>query len=169
MVNAAERRKNFETAIKGLHPKARALVEGLQPLHHGSDADHTILGIISSLEHADKHRRLITVGAASRISVALYLSEASRPLPTDCLGRRFAKDKTIISRDVPDNLITSDGTIIEPSEIHMEFTGTAKVLIKVTQGGGNQPDFNFPLQLTMLRAIEKVRGILRDMEPFIHR
>lgn len=42
--------------------------------------------------------------------------------------------------------------------MHMEFTGTAKVIIKVTQGGGNQPGFNFPLQLTMLKAIEKVRG-----------
>lgn len=62
MVNAAERRKNFKTTIKGLQPKARALVEGLSPLRHGSDADHTILGIISRLENADKHRRLITVG-----------------------------------------------------------------------------------------------------------
>ena len=65
------------------------------------------------------------------------------PLPTDFLGRTFAKDKTIISRDVPDNLITSDGTIIEPSEIHMEFTGTAKVLIKVTQEEGISPTSTF--------------------------
>jgi len=59
-------RKNVETGLQGLHPEARALVIKLQPYHLGANTHRAILGLISRLENADKHRQLIAIGCGGQ-------------------------------------------------------------------------------------------------------
>lgn len=58
-----------------------------------------------------------------------------------------------------------DGPVIQASEMHMEFTGTAKLLNKIT--GPNETPSDYGLRITMLEAISQVRYILRTLEPFV--
>ena len=97
VVNDTERRENIETTIKGLHPKARALVIGLQPYHRGPDTYRNILGIISRLENADKHRQLITVGGGVQNLIGTFtVRNSPAGARTDfILGHTFAQDDTI--------------------------------------------------------------------------
>lgn len=171
VVNDTERRENIETTIKGLHPKARALVIGLQPYHRGPDTYRNILGIISPLENADKHRQLITVGGGVQNLIGTFtVRNSPAGARTDfILGHTFAQDDTIVGWEAPANRTAPDGTILKPSEVGLEFTGTAKILVKITRLGGNEPPSNFALRRTMLDAIGEVRRILRLMEPVVRR
>lgn len=165
VINDTEGREHFETAIQGLCPKARALVVSLQPYHRGPKTYLSILGIISRLENADKHRQLITIGGGvQNIRPVFLLRGAVVPMPEPILsGIDFAGDGTIVGWPVP---VVPYGAIIDPSEVNMKFTATAKILIKITRGG-NEPASDFHLRTTMLAAIAEVRKILRLMEPFV--
>lgn len=170
VVNDPERRENFETAINGLPQEARALVISTQPYHLGAESYRHILGIISRLENADKHRQLITVGGGVQdIAATFYLrGTTATDLFTDFgFKDEFAKDDTIVGFDMVADFPMPDGTIVQPSEVNMEFTGTAKIFIKITRVGGNEPPSDFPLRLTMLDAMNQVRWILRLMKPYV--
>jgi len=171
VVNDADGRESFSNAIKGLEPKASAFIIGLQPCHKGSGADRDILGIISRLENADKHRQLITVGGGvHRPVIRFSIREEGVPLDRFPLeAYEFAKDDTVIGFELPEERTDSDGRTVLPSEVDMHFTGTSKIFIKVARIGGNEPPSDFPLRLTMLQAIRNVRMILRTFEKFVIR
>ena len=173
VVNDPKRREDFETAIRGLALEAWALVILAQPYHWGTNAYRHMFGIISRLENADKHRQLIAVGSGvgnirTKILIPGLAPGLSAPWPQPVLDRRqFAKDGTVVRFTLPADLTAPDGTVVQPSEVHMEFTGTAEILIKITRIGGNEPPSDFGLHETMLMAIQDVREILRRMELFV--
>ncbi len=171
VVNDADARKSFKSAIKGLKPEARALVKELQPYQQGANADRNILGIINRLENADKHRKIIIVGGGvNHLIMHLFIRGEAVPLPFLPLAdHEFAKDDTVVGFELPEERTDPDGRIVLASEVDMHFTGTAKIFIKVARIGGNKPPFDFPLILTMLLAIRNVRGILRSFEQFVIR
>ena len=55
-----KRRDDFKRAIRGLKPRAMTAVVIAQP-YQGTLVDQELLGIISRLENADKHRELVVV------------------------------------------------------------------------------------------------------------
>lgn len=168
VVNDTEGREHFETAIKGLCPEALALIVSLQPYHREAIAYLSILGIISRLENADKHRQLIIIGGGvQNIRPVASVQGAMLSIPPLIItGSDFAGDGTIVGWEL---LASPIGAIIQPSEVNVKFTATAKILIKITRVGGNEPPSDFPLRTTMLAAIAEVRKILRLMEPFVRR
>ena len=170
VVKDTEGRKSFKSAIKGLESKARALVIALQPYHQGADVHRNILGIINRLENADKHRQLITVGGGIQHLVGRIAIRGVSVVDWPMLAsHEFAKDNTVVGYELPENATDPTGTPVLASEVDMQFTGTAKIFIKVTRIGGNEPPSDFPLRLTMVQAIRNVRRTLRLFEQFVIR
>jgi len=173
MVNDAELRAKFETAIDGLHPDAKAFIVSLQPYHLGDNAYLNILGIISRLENADKHRQLITIGCGGQ-DFALSFTVRDLPIPIPrrgllAIGKDFLKDNTVIPYNINLDGIhhLDDGSPVKPSDMEMHLTGTAKILIQVPRIGGNKPPDNFRLDTIMPTALSDVRGVLKRLEPFV--
>ena len=171
VVKDAKLRENFETATEGLHPKARTLIIALQPYHQGPSAHRNILGIISRLENADKHRQPITIGGGGR-EFTVYLSVGGhvefRYDETLAKGKDFLKDNTPIAYSFPaDGIPHPDGSLVKPSEMDMHLIGTAKVLVKVTRVGGNKPADLFLVDSIMDMALSNVKQILSSLEFFV--
>jgi len=168
MVNDAEQRKNFQPAVRGLSREALAVVIQAQPYKMRGGAGSSVLGAISRLDTADKHRQLIVVGGGVLNPVGgVSIRGKIVPLTLQMLPRdRFAKDGTVIGWGWPERKYP-DGTIIQQAEVEMQFTATAEILVKVTRIGGNRPPDDFRLRKTMLLALSDVRRILRLMEPFV--
>lgn len=172
VVNDAEGRKSFESAVQGISPEARALVIGAQPYRYGAEAYREIIGIISRLENADKHRQIITVGGGVQDLIHRFFvrGDVVPLLHWQYLNiREFAKDNTVVGYTLPENSPAPDGSQVLASEVDMKFTGTAKILVKITGVRGNEPPSDFLLQTTMLDAMLVVRGFLRSMEPCVRR
>ena len=51
-------RESFATRVEGLPEAALAIIERHQPYRFGAEADRSVIGIISRIENADKHRKL---------------------------------------------------------------------------------------------------------------
>ena len=176
VVNDTNLRENFETATEGLHPKARAFIIGLQPYKHGVRAHLNILGIISRLENADKHRQLITIGCGGQdFTLNFTVPGLTEPIKYNRIvatGEKFIKDNSvfpfIFSPDFPPNGIPqSNGSFVHPSDMEMHLTGTAKILVKVARIGGNQPPSDLLLDDFMASALDDVKATLKYLEFFV--
>ena len=169
VVKDAQLRENFETATKGLHLKARELVIKLQPYHRGVDAHRQILGIISRLENANKHRQLITIGCAGRdFDATLTVRGFPKPIKLNrplARGEMFLKDNTVILYTLPSDVIP----FVQPSDVEVHFTGTAKIMVRVTRTEGNQPNDDYLLDDIMDMALFNVREIITKLEFFVRR
>ena len=176
MVNDADGRDRFESTIKGLHPEARAFIIKLQPYNFGVLANVITLGLISRLENADKHRRLITLGCGGKDCTIDF---TTRGLPEPITYHRYLDtetqilyDDTVIPYDLPPDWPSNgmphpDGSFIQPSDMEMHLTVTAKILVKVSRIGGNQPPDTHLLDLFMGSALFEVREILKRLEFFV--
>lgn len=159
-------RKNLETCLQGLCPEARAYVTELQPYHMVANTHRAILGLISRLENADKHRELITIGCGGRdFRGSLIIPDFPRrvELP-DVLatGEDFLKNNTLVSYVIPPKVLP----FVHPSEVDMHLTGTVKLLVKVTRPNGNQPPDFYLIDRIMEMALSEVKHILRRLESF---
>ncbi len=178
VINDASLRNNFKTATEGLHPDARAFIIDLQPYWgevflEGGMSSH-ILGVISRLENADKHRQLITIGCGGREFYVDFtvrgFTESIRYHEVLATGANFLKDNTIIPFTLPSDfpdIKFPNGSPVLPSDVEMHLTGTAKILVKVPRIGGNQPSADFLLDPLMDSAIFDVRNILNKLELFV--
>ncbi len=174
VVNDAKGRDRFERAIKGLPTEARAFIISLQPYQFGSFSDQISLGNISRLENADKHREIITLGSGAQ---NCFLDFSFPGIPKSVrfnkplgVGLQYVKDNTVIPyRFPPDGFNLPDGSSIKPSEVDVHFTGTAKILVKVTRTEGNQPPLEMLLDSLMDTALFEVSGILNGLEQFVIR
>lgn len=159
-------RQHFETALQGLCPEARAIVVGLQPYHMGTNSHRAILGLISRLENADKHRELITIGCGGRdIRANLIIPNFPREIELpDVLatGEDFLKDNTLVRYVIPPKVLS----YVHPAEVDVHLVGTVKVLVKVARASGDQAPNFYLIDSIMGMALSEVKGILRDMETF---
>jgi len=159
-------RKNLETCLQGLCPEARALVIGLQPYNMGANTHRAILGIISRLENADKHREIITIGCGGRdFRASLSIPDFPRPVELpDILatGEDFLKNNTMLRYVIPPKVLP----FVHPSEVDVQLTGTVKVLVKVSRPSGNQPPDLYLIDSIMDMALLEVSHILNDLEVF---
>lgn len=177
VVNDAQLRDNFETATKGLHPRAKAFIISLQPyqaVNLGLLPDNA-LGILNRLENADKHRQLITIGCGGREGILSFTVRGFTERITYrrqklAVGTQFLQDNTVIPFVLPPDFSTichPDGTFIKPSDMDMHLSITAKILVKVPMIGGNQPPKDMLIDDIMSFSMFDVQGILRKMEPFV--
>jgi hypothetical protein len=160
-------RKNVETCLRGLCPDARTLVVGLQPYHMGTNSHRAILGLISRLENADKHRALITIGCGGR-DFRGTASVPGLPKPVElpdvlATGDNFLKNNTAISYVLHPKVLS----LVHPAEVDMHLTGTIKILVQIARPHGNQPPDTYLIDSIMETALFEVRHILSDLEAFV--
>ncbi|MFC1909053.1 hypothetical protein ACFLXD_04265 [Chloroflexota bacterium] len=174
VVKDTQSMENFEVAIKGLHPKARAIIISLQPYNlslFGRKVDPNLitLGIISRLENADKHRQLITIGCGGRDFTLNFTVPSMPQLPPIPYHKILATGSDTIDDNtiIPYNFPTELSSIIQPSQVDMHLTGTVKILVNVTRTEGNQPPLRFLLDSFMDSALYEVSGILKRLEFFV--
>ena len=177
VVKDTQLRENFETATEGLHPRAKAFIIGLQPYQAtnlGLSSHSHILGIINRLENADKHRQIITLGCGGKdCTLNFTVRGLTEPIPYHRVldaDAQFLKDDTIIPFVLPPDFSKiryPDGSFIKPSDIEMHLSTTAKILVKVTRIGGNQPPENHLIDSLMASALSDVREILKKLEFFV--
>lgn len=178
VVKDARQRNSFESCIEGLPAKARAIVIGFQPYQaeaffQGWDVvNNHIIGIISRLENADKHRNLIAVGCGGREFKVSFIVPDLPDYPIlwrkEILasGGNYLKDNTEIPCNLVPDIPRMDGSLTKPSEVNIQFTGTAQILIRVPRIGGNQIPDNFILDDLMGTMLSDVRAILKELECF---
>lgn len=154
-------RESFRRSVRGLkdNPKALAVVLAAQPYQRANPA-HDILGIISRLENADKHRQVIAVGSGLR---AGELTSLSRGVVQSVHGLRwdqfFYADTEVLRHTL--------GPGIRDSDVEVRARGTATIGVKVTGVPGNELPTDFALNHIVLGALKEVRLVLRLMEPFV--
>jgi hypothetical protein len=160
-------RQEFERAIRGIHPNARAVIIRLQPYHAGTEAHRMVLGLISRLDNADKHRELTTFGAGllNLWAEATYRGTTIQIRRHNLGDWHFADDGTVIGWRDPSDPAVRPEDVIKP-EVHMEFGGTATIFVRMTRMDGKKATSSFRLEPTMVRAIRTVRWALRMLEPF---
>ncbi len=162
----ADARDAYERSLRGLDPKARTIVEAAQAYHLGDQAYRWILGIITRLDNADKHRQLTLVGAGVKYLVAetTIRDQVGALIHNSFRHGDFAKDDTVVGWQLPAFWLPPEYPA--PSEVQMEYAGAAEIHIKVTRVGVNQTLADFPLELTITECLREVRRILRLLEPF---
>jgi len=176
VVNDSNRRESFNSAIDGIHPEARAFIVSLQPYQFGDlvDIDLMVLGNISRLENADKHRQLITIGCGGKHCALSFsvrgFSEPIRYHRTLDTSTQFLKDDTIIPFILPPDfgqIKLLNGSPIKPSDMEMHLSTTAKILVKIPKIGGNNPPSDSLIDDFMSVALFEVREILKKLEFFV--
>ena len=156
VVKDDKRRDDFERAIRGLKPRARAAVVIAQP-YRGTLVDQELLGIISRLENADKHRELaVVLSGVSRV----------RAIAADRMG--IWVDRTERGVVYPDGA-TIDWEVLADnptpaSEVDVQFSATATVDISVTSTGGNLPPIHIALEASLLNMLRFTRRLIRGIE-----
>ena len=156
-------RERFAMAIRGLSDGARKAILAAQPYWLGDDAGDAIVGIMSRLENADKHRELITVSNVVEAPVvALWIDGEYIPNPkVPRISRRtYFEEGTIIVDIAP-------GDTTRQAKVKVECSGTAVVAIKVQGVRGESRPENFPVRKLMVDSLQGTRRILRSLEPFV--
>ena len=158
-VRDPKQRKAFRTATRGLSPEAMAVVKRAQP-YNGAEPSHHVFAIISRLENADKHRKLIVVGAGLDDAL-LTTSFRGRTLRRPQVGlHQFLEDGAEIQSRLP--------SVIRPplrdSEVDVQLDGTAVIQVKVTTPGGNKSPYTYRLSEIMLTCLTSTRAFLRVMD-----
>ncbi|MCL4243281.1 MAG: hypothetical protein KJ048_18170 [Dehalococcoidia bacterium] len=166
----ADARENYERALRGLRPEARAVVEFCQAHRYGADASLWILGALTRGDNADKHRQLIaTGGGLRRINGHLrHADTVLAELPIHYVGGieiAFAHAEAVLIWEFPDWWVTPPA--IPTSEVDVEYSGTASILIHVPWVGGNQPPAEHTLEHSLVSAIKSVRSILKILEKYV--
>lgn len=157
-----ERRAHFQRAIKGLGPQTTAIVLGAQPYQSDTPATH-IIGVLSRLENADKHRKIIAIGTNLR-GATLSVFIRDQLYKTYMIGHRdfFYNNAQVLSFDVANPRLGE-------SDVRVEAGGVAMISIKDRGIVGNEEPADFMIYSTMIMALRNVRYVLKLMEPYVRR
>ncbi len=151
------RREKFERAIEGLDDLAKTIIIEAQPYRRDRTTD--IIGILSRLENADKHRNLIAIGADLRGGSITVHSRGVLQSTHSIASDQFFYDKAEVLS------FTVANPSIRESEVKVHASGTATISLNVTGIEGKEI-LHFPLRPTVLKALDNVRFLLRVLERF---
>lgn len=162
-----ERRRSFNTAVKGMPAAAVAVIKELQPYRRPLEAGVHILAQLSRLENADKHRQLIPV-AAGLTGVTSTVSARGQ-----FLDQPFRTPRHFI----PDGAqIAHFGWLptppLQPSEVDVKVRGTPLVSIKVVERDLTQEQLPgwAPLDELLRHVIDGIRDeVFPPLEPYVRR
>ncbi|MHB8689199.1 MAG: hypothetical protein ACYDB4_18730 [Candidatus Dormibacteraceae bacterium] len=129
VIREPERRRRFNSAIRGMSPKAIAEVKELQPYRTGKDARLNTLYLLSRLENADKHRQLIPFAAGLNhvdTSIRARGRELSQQfgLPSDLI---FVPDGAEVAH------FGHGDPALQESEVQVQVRGAVQVAIKIVE------------------------------------
>lgn len=113
---------SFERAIRGLPPKAKALIERIQP-YQADKPYFDALAVLSRLDNADKHRELTVIGRGLRDTLATVRIRGEVVLTQD--GPGFRDDGTEVAN------FKLDGPQPPESEVEVEVSGAVCVSMEV--------------------------------------
>ena len=150
-------RERFNNAIRGLPFLLKAVVIDSQPYRSESRNTH-IIGVLSRLKNVDKHKKSIGAFPALRGSIRILIRGS--PYRTLTLDRKhfFYGGAEVYSFTRP------RGSTLTESEVDMECSGPAAIVIKGTGIPGHPGLLEIDLAQTMLIALSTVRLILRAMD-----
>jgi hypothetical protein len=172
VVNSSKQRNKFNSMLDGIHPKARAFIIDCQPYRHGVNSHLDIVGLISRLENADKHRQIIAIGCGGRdfrVSFSIRGIDKQFPfLQPIGVDTNVIYDNTVIPYRLPDSGVEHpNGSFVKPSEMDMHLIGTAKILVKIARMGSNKSPDTFLIESIMNKSLSDVSEIIRYLEFFI--
>ena len=153
-----ERRRDLLRAIEGLSDDAFTFVIALQP-HRRSAPESDALGLLSRLENADKHRKLLAVGAGLENPVVEWIMYGETFSIDRAPPGAFLKDNTILSHAAPTGYL-------DYTEVKMDAEGTAAVHIQIARLDRPENVFTIALRPTLMAMLSHTRVILRGMERF---
>jgi hypothetical protein len=164
IVKDDERRKSFETATKGLDPLFIDAIKVLQPYQHRPEEwDTHVLGILSRLENADKHRRLIALGSGLRDATARITVKGNSKTYTLAKGIRQTVDDGAIVAQFD---YIGRGPLNE-SEVEVEVSGTPVISVRIAGLDGNAPVPDYRLRSCLWKPLTDVRFVIRGCERFV--
>lgn len=167
--DAARRQAEVVTMLRGLAHEAQAIVIWEQPYHHGDNAFRSVIGMLSRLENADKHRRLVTIGGGVRHPIATWSMpgiDDTIDMPYSLGPTDYIKANTVVGWEWDELPAAQPG--MNPAKMQMKIRGTAEILIQIRELRTNQPA-DFLLRDTMTDTFKEVRRILLRLEPFVRR
>jgi hypothetical protein len=145
---ACRGRATFKRQTKGIPDSALAIIKASQPYKSAGEAGVTPLGLLSSLENADKHRRLLVMPYVFEVSDLPWVGLDG--LPLEGTQKQAASS------------LEMSGSATN-AEMHVDLGPRVSVAIKVSDEEGHF------LAIPTLQLIEgEISKILRDLEPFVH-
>ena len=162
-IRDAEVRKRFMRQVRGIDPEAETLIEWLQP-YNRAKPDTATIGLLSRLDNADKHRRLIVTGTG---------------LESFIITRTFP-DGSIVREESPrDRTHYEDGAEVyrvddlaewlrgySESEVKVECSASAEVSIEIAGDGRKSSRQYFHLGDIMSVTFTEVSNVLELLEPY---
>jgi hypothetical protein len=162
-----ERRRSFNTAVKGMADEAVAAIKDLQPYRQGVEASIHIFAQLSRLENADKHRELIPY-AAGLNDVTTTAKARGHTLDQGFkTPRHFIPDDALIA-----HFGWNEPTAppLQPSEVKVQVRGSPLVAVKVIErdmAKGQLPAYA-PLDGLLRHVLDGIRDqVLPALEPFV--
>lgn len=153
VVTDDETRERFDRAIRGLPDDAQALIKSVQP-YVTDEPDMHPLGVLSRLENADKHRRLIALASGvSDTRTLVYARGNILAQPGRGLRDEGAEVAHFTAAWTPP---------LQESEVHVQVRGTPRVTLRVADIDGH-----FALPDSLQVVIDTVTDTLALLEMLV--
>lgn len=164
IVRDEKRRESFATQTEGLDPVFIEAIKTLQPYQHGpQEVETQVIGMLSRLENADKHRQLIAIGAGLRdATTTVRIKDGVQVFPAAAGRRELVDDGAIVSQ-----FDWAGRARLLESEVNVEVSGTPVISIRVGGLGGNSPVSDFRLQSALWKPLTDIRYVIRRAERFV--
>jgi hypothetical protein len=154
-------RGGFDRAVEGMPADAVAIIQRAQPYHLGpqSTKEVHLLGILSRLDNADKHRDLIVLAPG--------LTNMSVTFSARRFAQKFASRGSEVVEDGAQVAHVTTETLYPPvreSEVNVQIHGTPQVTVEVGLGAADALPADWASEL-----IEEMRRFLQTLDPYVRR
>jgi len=162
--NDEQARKRFNSMVDGMPDGAVTRIKRLQPYTNPpQDIPAHPIGVLSRLEHADKHRSLIALGSGVENGNTI-VSARGQTLEQDAFG--FRPDDAEVAKFAP---VGPEMVGLQESEVNVDVRGPTVIAIRVGRG---QDVANYNARATLagpgagiLDAVKDALGRLEDFLP----
>lgn len=154
VINDDEARRRYQSAVEGMPDEAKTIIERLQPYHEPDFLDLNPLAVVSRLDNADKHSRLIALGSGIFDPTLVVLTVHGIHRGTPHSG--YVKDGADVGSFDVHNARLSE------TEVVVQLRGAVKVAVQI-QGGAEQ--YELPERLLLMRDVVARR--IAELEPLI--
>lgn len=157
----SEKRRRFNTAIKGLPDAAVKIVKAVQPYRRGDRRSAHVLYHLGRLENADKHRQLIPFVTGLNDAVASASARDQRielPMPDLPDAPTFVADGHVVAHfgyRLPPGMPP-----LREDEVTLDVRGTPLVAIKLAQKDPKKA--TVPEYMPLLSLLETMLRQIRD-------
>jgi len=146
-----EARERFDRAVEGMPTNAVTIIQRAQPYHLGPQSTHEthLLGVLSRLDNADKHRELIVLASGLTNMRATFIARR-RSLTQGSGPNQVVEHGAQVLHVTTDTLFPS----IRDAEVQVQVRGTQQITVDV--GLGRDDAF----------VAEGIRDLIAEMRAF---